>query len=101
MAEQNKTEQATPRQRKQARERGQVTRSRELIGALTLCAVAGVVYLMCREALPQWSWYFRTSLEQAISEPVEPGGAILFGAVVQTLRWVLPIFAAALLVSLR
>ena len=99
MADSSKTEQATPRQRKQARERGQVTRSRELIGALSLCTVAGVVYLMCKEAVPQFGRFFRTLLELAISEPVEPGGAILFGVVLQTLRWVMPIFAAALAVS--
>lgn len=99
MADSNKTEQATPRQRKQARERGQVTRSRELNGALSLCAVAGVVYLMCRQAVPQFGRFFRTSLDLALTEQVEPGGAILYGAVVQTLRWVLPVSAAALAVS--
>ena len=99
MADSNKTEQATPRQRKQARERGQVTRSRELIGTLSLCAVAGVVYLGSRQAVPQFGKFFRMSLDLAISEPIEPGGAILFGTVIETLRWVLPIFAAALVVS--
>ena len=48
MADSNKTEKATPRQRQKARERGQVTRSRELSGALSMSAVAGVVYLMGR-----------------------------------------------------
>jgi len=99
MADQNKTEQATPRQRKNAREKGQVARSRELTGALALCAVAGVVYWICGTAVPQWSHYFRSVLELSISDQVEPGGAILFGATTQTLRWVLPIFAAAFCVS--
>lgn len=100
MADSNKTEQATPRQRQKARERGQVTRSRELSNAFTMCAVAAVVYLMCRQALPQWANFFRTTLDLGISDPVEPGGALLFNVTVQTLRWVLPIFGTALAVSL-
>jgi flagellar biosynthesis protein FlhB len=50
MADSSKTEQATPRHRLKARERGQVTRSRELTGALSMFAVAGVLALMAREA---------------------------------------------------
>ena len=50
MADGNKSEQATPRQRQKARERGQVTRSRELSGALSMCAVAGAMYLMCQRS---------------------------------------------------
>jgi flagellar biosynthesis protein FlhB len=99
MAESNKTEQATPRQRKNARDKGQVTRSRELTGALALCAVAGVVYWLCGVAIPQWAHYFRSVMELSVSDPVEPGGALLFDATAQTLRWVLPVFAVALGVS--
>ena len=70
MADSSKTEQATPRHRQQARNRGQVTRSRELSGALSMAAVAAVVFLMGREAIPHWTHFFRTTLELASSESV-------------------------------
>ena len=78
MADGNKSEQATPRQRQKARERGQVTRSRELSGALSLCAVAGAMYMMCQGAVPQWAHFFRITLDLANADTIEPGGALLF-----------------------
>ncbi len=100
MADANKTEQATPRQRKRARERGQVTRSRELSAALSMVAVAGVVWFMGRNAVPQWTRFFRTTLDLASSQSVEPNGPLLFWTSVEALRWVIPIFAAALATAL-
>jgi flagellar biosynthetic protein FlhB len=99
MADSNKSEQATPRHRQKAREQGQVIRSRELSGALSLCGVAGVIYLMSNTALPQWSTYFRTTLDLANSESIEPGGAILFWTSIQALRLIIPILGTALAVS--
>ena len=99
MAESNKTEQATPRQRKKARERGQVTRSRELSGALSMSAVAGVVYLLGRDMIPHWTRFFRTSLELANSDSIDPGGPILFWTTVEGLRWIIPILVSGLAVS--
>ena len=100
MAEDNKTEQATPQRRKKAREQGQVARSRDLSGALSLFAVAGVVALMGRQAVPQWTRYFRTVLDLASSDSLEPGGPLLFWTTVEALRWIAPILVAALAVSL-
>ena len=75
MADQNKTEQATPQHRKKARDRGQVTRSRELTSALGMTAVAGTMILLGRQAMPQWAHFFRTSLDLASSDAIEPGGS--------------------------
>lgn len=99
MADSNKTEQATPRQRKKARERGQVTRSRELSSALSMSAIAGVLFMIGKQAVPQWTHYYRTMLDLASSESIEPGGPLLFWTSVQALRWVLPILGAGLIVS--
>jgi flagellar biosynthetic protein FlhB len=100
MADQNKTEQATPRQRKRARDRGQVTRSRELTGALAMAAVAAVVSLLGREAVPQWTTYFRNVLDSASSDSIDPNGPLLFWTSVEAISWVYPILAAALVVAL-
>jgi flagellar biosynthetic protein FlhB len=100
MADANKTEKATPRQRKQARDKGQVTRSRELTGALSMAAVAGVVWFMGRGAVPSWTLFFRNVLDSANTDSVTPNGPLLFWTSVQAIRWVFPIFAAGLAVAL-
>lgn len=100
MADSNKTEQATPRQRKKAREQGQVARSRELSAALSLAGIAGVVYLVSREAAPIWTHYFRATLDVAATDSIEPGGPLLFWMSIETLRWVMPILFAGLAISL-
>ena len=100
MADSNKTEQATPRQRQEARKRGQVTRSRELSSALSMSAIAGVLFLIGRDAIPHWTHYYRTMLELASSESIEPGGPVLYWTSVEVLRWALPLLACGLVVSL-
>jgi flagellar biosynthetic protein FlhB len=100
MPESNKTEQATPRQRKRARDRGQVTRSRELTGALSMAAVAGVVYFMGRDAVPHWTRYFQTVLDSATSDSFEASGPLLFWTSIEAMRWVFPIVTTGMVVAL-
>ncbi|HEX4031311.1 MAG TPA: EscU/YscU/HrcU family type III secretion system export apparatus switch protein [Terracidiphilus sp.] len=100
MADASKTEKPTPRHRKQARDRGQVTRSRELSGALSMAAVAGVVWFMGRGAVPAWTLYFRNVLDSAATDAITANGPLLFWTSIQAVRWVFPIFAAALAVAL-
>jgi len=100
MADSSKTEQATPRHRQRARERGQVTRSRELSGALSMAAVAGVVYLTGRTAVPHWSSFFKSTLDSAATDSIQPNGPLLFWTSMEAMRWVFPVLAAALAVAL-
>jgi flagellar biosynthesis protein FlhB len=91
MADGNKTEKPTPRHRQNARARGQITRSRELSGALSMSAVAGTVYLLGRQGVPHWTHYFRTTLDLASTDSFQPGGPILFWTTIEAMRWVFPI----------
>jgi flagellar biosynthetic protein FlhB len=100
MADSNKTEQATPRHRQNARRQGRVTRSRELSGALSLFAVAAVLGVMFRQGAGQWTDFFRDTLESASSDTIETNGPLLFWTSVEALRWIFPILMAALAVSL-
>jgi flagellar biosynthetic protein FlhB len=100
MADQSKTEQATPRHRQNARDKGQVIRSRELSGALSMSAVGVVLYLLGREAVPHWTHFFRTTLDLASTDSFEPGGPLLFWTSVEAMRWVFPIVLAGLAVSI-
>jgi len=99
MADGNKTEQATPRQRKRARERGQVARSRELSAALSMAAVAAALYYAGRGAVPEWTNYFRNVLQSANTDAIEPAGPLLYWTCIEALRWIFPILLAALVVS--
>jgi flagellar biosynthetic protein FlhB len=99
MADSSKTEKATPRQRENARKRGQVTRSRELSSALSMSAVAGVVFVMGRDAVPHWTHFFRTTLDLARTDSIDPGGPLLFWTSIEAMRWVFPIVISACAVS--
>jgi flagellar biosynthetic protein FlhB len=100
MADSNKTEQATPRRREKARKQGQVTRSRELSGALALFAVAGVLTSMSQQAAAHWTDFFRNTLDLAHTDTIETNGPLLFWTSVEALRWIVPVQLAALVVSL-
>jgi flagellar biosynthetic protein FlhB len=100
MADSNKTEKATPQHRKKARQQGQVTRSRELTGALSMIAVAVVIYLMAQQAGPHWTDFFRNTLDLASYDQIDANGPLLFWTAVEALRWIVPILLAALGVSL-
>lgn len=100
MADASKTEQATPRQRKRARERGQVTRSRELSGALSMTAAAAILWLLGNQAVPSWSGFFRNALDASRSDAIEGNGPLVFWTCIETFRWVLPVLAAAFAVAL-
>ncbi|MGC9199473.1 MAG: EscU/YscU/HrcU family type III secretion system export apparatus switch protein [Acidobacteriaceae bacterium] len=100
MADESKTEQATPRHRIKAREQGQVTRSRELTGAMAMFVVAGVMLLIMRQGVEQWTEFFRNVLHSATADPIEPSGPLLFWTSIQAIRWVYPFQLGALLVAL-
>jgi flagellar biosynthesis protein FlhB len=100
MADSSKTEQATPRQRQKARERGQVTRSRELSGAISMFVVAGVLALTAREGAGRWSDFFRNTLDSASNDSIGTNGPLLFWTSVEAMRWIFPMQLAALVVSL-
>jgi flagellar biosynthetic protein FlhB len=100
MADASKTEKPTPRHRKKARDRGQITRSRELSGALAMAAVAGVLWYMGQGAVYQWTAYFRNVLSLAGSDSIDPNGPLLFWTSIEAMRWIFPLLLAALAVSL-
>ncbi|MGA2424755.1 MAG: EscU/YscU/HrcU family type III secretion system export apparatus switch protein [Terriglobales bacterium] len=67
MPESNQTEQATPRRREKAREKGQVARSRDLIGAASGMAAVFVLFSMMASFPLAWRGFFHDCLEGAIS----------------------------------
>jgi len=99
MADANKTEQATPKRRKKAREQGQIARSRELPGVLALAAVLGVLTLIAPAALTHWTTLYRNTLSMAATSDLDGNGPMLFWPAVEVMRWLVPILLAGMAVS--
>jgi len=99
MADSSKTEEATPRRREKAREKGQVARSRELPGVLAIGAMAGVLSLMAPSAVSHWTVLYRNTINAAIAGNIESNGPVLFWSSVEVMRWIAPILFAGMVVS--
>lgn len=67
MPQSNQTEQATPRRRQKAREKGQVARSRDLIGAASGMAATFVLFSLMSTFPAAFRGFFRDCLEGAVS----------------------------------
>lgn len=100
MADDNKTEKATPQRRKKAREQGQVARSKELSGVFALFGVAGVLMLMTRSMGERWTALYTEVLNVSATESLDSSGPVLFWSSIEVLRWIVPILGVAALLSL-
>jgi flagellar biosynthesis protein FlhB len=74
MAQDNKTEQATPRRRQRAREKGQVARSRDLIGAASGMAATMLLASQLPHFPQAWREFFHAALDGAASGSLRPDG---------------------------
>ncbi|HWR36688.1 MAG TPA: EscU/YscU/HrcU family type III secretion system export apparatus switch protein [Clostridia bacterium] len=94
MGSDNKTEQPTPRRRDKAREQGQIARSRELPGALSVFGALMVLAWQGPSMLMLWRDFFTASLRAAEGD-LRIESPLLLWSVVAVGRWVLPAVAAA------
>ena len=99
MADSNKTEKATPQRRKQAREQGQVARSREFPGVLALMGVVGTAVLLADNMAGHWRSLYGSALSAAASDELSANGPLLFWCSVEVLRWIVPCLLVALVLS--
>ena len=93
----SKTEQATPRKRQKAREKGQVARSRDLTNIAGAVAAIAVLVWEAPQALLHWSGLFRRMLDISVNEQLGMASPVLFWTAVETARWAVPCMLAALL----
>jgi len=96
----NRTEQATPRRRKQAREKGQVLRSRELVSAFTLLGV--VLWLAWRPDrwILHWQSEFARMLDLAVRSDWSAVAAPALGWTLRSAgQWAAPVLALAFFLS--
>ncbi|MGH9685689.1 MAG: EscU/YscU/HrcU family type III secretion system export apparatus switch protein [Candidatus Acidiferrales bacterium] len=99
MADEQKTERATPRRRKKALERGQLARSRDLPAALALLSVAVLLRWAQGGWLPAWRGLFRNLMDAASSSSVNAFLPALHWTTMDTILWAGPPLAAAFAVS--
>jgi len=77
---QEKTEEATPLKRREARKKGQVAKSADLNSALNLFAVAGVVFMLQAYFAGQWNNYFYRTLASISTPGGNPIRALVEGS---------------------
>jgi flagellar biosynthesis protein FlhB len=99
MADSSKTEQATPKRRTKAREKGQVARSRELPGVFALAGVAGATMMMAATSVTHWTTFYRNTFYAASTGDFESNGPLFFWSSVEVMRWIVPILLAAVMAS--
>src|SRR5271165_1036628 len=89
MARDDKTEQATPRRRQKAREKGRIARSRELSGALV--SFAGVLALMwvTSAQLQRWRGWWRALPDYAARADFSSAMPVLTWTGIAALRWII------------
>jgi flagellar biosynthetic protein FlhB len=95
MADGSKTEQPTERRRTKARDKGQVTRSRELPGTLATAAVLGWLATRSSQDLFGWSAFYRNLLQFSATRELTLASPVLQWSVSFAMRWaLLPMLAA-------
>lgn len=99
MADQNKTEQATPKRREKAREQGQVARSRELPSILAIVGAVAALCFMSRDAVTHWTLFYRNVLDSAATGDFQSSGPIFFWSSIEVFRWIVPVLLTSLVLS--
>lgn len=96
----NRTEQATPRRRTKAREKGQVLRARDLAAALTLLAVVILLAWHPEIWVSRWRSYFAHALDASVRSDWTGNAPVLGWTSLVVAQWVAPLFAVAFFVAI-
>ena len=100
MADESRTEQATPRRRQRARREGEVARSREFPAALTLMAVVLFLWWYPQNWKDEWRHLFERTLTSAAHSDLAAGTPVLNWVAWRVCLWAAPCMALAWLVAL-
>lgn len=96
----NRTEQATPRRRTKAREKGQVLRARELAAALALFSVVLLLAWHPEMWIARWQSFFLRALNASIHADWFSNAPVIGWTTLAVAQWVAPIFALAFFVAI-
>src|SRR5437660_1609392 len=95
----NRTEQATPRRRQKAQEKGQVLRSRDLVSTITLLSVVFLLAWHPEIWVGRWHGYFARVLNASVISDWTEYTPVFGWTTLTVAYWVAPIFAVAFCVA--
>ncbi|MGH9741679.1 MAG: EscU/YscU/HrcU family type III secretion system export apparatus switch protein [Candidatus Acidiferrum sp.] len=95
----NRTEQATPRRRTKAREKGQVLRARDLTAALTLLAVVLLLAWHPETWIARWQSYFARALDASVRTDWTDNAPVIGWTSLAVAQWIAPVFAVSFFVA--
>lgn len=96
----DRTEQATPRRRTQARERGQILRSRDLASTLTLFAAILVLSWNPQAGIGRWQGYFARALDASVNSDWAGNVPVISWTALAVFQWLAPVLGIAFLVAI-
>lgn len=96
----NRTEQATPRRRQKAQEKGQVLRSRDLVSAMTLLSVIFLLAWHPEAWIGRWQAFFGHALDASATSDWSSNAPVIGWASLTVAQWIVPIFAVAFCVAI-
>src|SRR6202000_2838257 len=95
----NRTEQATPKRRNEARDKGQVLRSRDLVSALTVLGVVVILAWHPEGWVGRWQSYFARALDASVRNDWSAQAPVIQWTGLAVAQWLWPLFAAAWLIA--
>jgi len=91
VADDSRTEQATPRRQAKAREKGQIARSREISGALAMLGAVMAIGWQAPRWSESWKGLLRGALSAATVGELTPQSNAFHVTVMTTLQWIGPV----------
>lgn len=95
----NRTEQATPKRRNEARDKGQMLRSRDLVSALTVLGVVVILAWRPEGWIGRWQSYFARALDASVHGDWSAQVPVIQWTGLAVAQWLWPIFATAWLIA--
>jgi flagellar biosynthesis protein FlhB len=99
MADENKTEQATPQRRRKAREKGQIVRSRELSSSLAVVAGLLAIVWQGSSVLFDWRQFLGSLLDRAATGEIGAATPVIEWTMLAAARWCGPAMIGAFTVA--
>jgi flagellar biosynthetic protein FlhB len=99
VADDNRTERATPKRRTTAQDEGQVLRSRDLTSTITLLSVIFVLSWHPQMWIGRWQSYFSRLLDASMQSDWTDHVPVIAWTTLAVAQWIGPIFAAALVMA--
>jgi flagellar biosynthetic protein FlhB len=96
----NRTEKATPKRRQDARGKGQVLRSRDLVSTVTLLSVVLVMAWNPAGWVGKWQTYFAHALESSVHADWSDQAPVIGWTTLAVAQWLAPLFVVVFFVAI-